>query len=71
MGELSGWRNSIFRGQDNNDLDALWRSYLTCIEEDITELRFLRRSLQQRIEMFDNMRNGVSNVPCQDPRNLY
>ncbi|KAI9875145.1 MAG: hypothetical protein M1830_008824 [Pleopsidium flavum] len=51
-----------FRVKDNDDLDKLWRSYLASIEEDITELRFLRRSLQQRIEMFVNMRNGLVNA---------
>ena len=36
-----------------------WGSYFAAIEKNMTELRFLRRLLQQRIEMFDNMRNGV------------
>ena len=40
-------------------LRRAWESYLAGIEKNITELKFLRRSLQQKIEMFDNMRNGV------------
>ena len=47
-----------FRVKDDN-LDRRWRSHLARIDKDITELRFLRRSLQQRIETFENMRNGV------------
>lgn len=43
-------------------LQALWNSYLADMEKDMTELRFLCRSVQQRIEMFDNMRNGVRAV---------
>ena len=46
------------RGQET--LRSLWGSYLANIEKDMTELRFLRRVLQQRIEMFDTMRNGAS-----------
>ena len=46
------------RGQEI--LRSLWDSYLANIEKDMTELRFLRRVLQQRIEMFDTMRNGAS-----------
>ena len=37
-----------------------WNNYLATIEKDLTELRFQRRCLQQRIEMFDNMKAGVS-----------
>ncbi|SLM40775.1 hypothetical protein LPUS_11624 [Lasallia pustulata] len=43
-------------------LQALWNSYLADMEKDMTELRFLCRSVQQRIEMFDNMRNGLVNA---------
>ena len=37
-----------------------WDAYLASIDKNMTKLRFLRRSLQQRIDMFDNKRNGVS-----------
>lgn len=49
-----------FRVRENDDLDKRCRSHLAKIDKEITELRFLRRSIQQRIEVFDNMRNGVS-----------
>lgn len=52
-----------FQVRDNDSLAELWVSYHASIEEDIKELRFLRRSIRQRIEMFDNMRNGVSSMP--------
>lgn len=48
------------RGQD--DLRNLWNDYLANIEKDVNELRSLQRTLQQRTEMFDGMRNGASIV---------
>lgn len=50
-----------FRAAEDKNLDRRWKFHIASIEENVTELRFLRRSLQQRIEMFDSMRNGVSN----------
>ena len=44
---------------NHDTLRRLWESYLAGIHKDMAELRFLRRLLQQRIEMFDNMKNGV------------
>lgn len=41
-------------------LRKAWDSYLAAINKDMSELRYLRRSLLQRIEMFDNKRSGVS-----------
>ena len=37
-----------------------WESYLADTEKNVDELRFFRRSLQQLIEMIENLRNGVS-----------
>lgn len=39
-----------------------WNGYLAAIEKDVTELQFLSKSLQQRIDMFDHLRDGVSSV---------
>ena len=49
-----------FDVREQDSLQKVCESSLASVEKDMTELRFLRRSLQQRIEMFDNMRNGVS-----------
>lgn len=49
-----------FEVREQETLRKVWESHLAGIEKDVTELRFLRRSLQQKMEMFDNMRNGVS-----------
>ena len=46
--------------RDQESLRKRWESYLANIEKDISELRFLRRSLHQRIESLDSKRNGVS-----------
>ncbi|KAL9118402.1 MAG: hypothetical protein Q9187_005054, partial [Circinaria calcarea] len=53
-------RNEIhyFDVADHSAIRHRWNKYLASIEKDLTELRFFRRSLLQRIEMFDNMRNG-------------
>lgn len=48
------------RGQE--DLRNLWSTSLANIEKDVNELRSLQRTLQQRIEMFDGMRNGASTI---------
>lgn len=34
-------------------------SHLASLEKDVSELRFLRRTLEQRIEAFDNKRANV------------
>ena len=41
-------------------LEKKWDSYKASINQDMSELRYLRRTLMQRIEMFDNKRSGVS-----------
>lgn len=46
--------------RDQELLRKRWESYLASIEKNISELRFLRRSLQQSIESLDSKRNGVS-----------
>lgn len=49
-----------FDVREQDTLRKVCESSLASVEIDMTELRFLRRSLQQRIDMFDNMKNGVS-----------
>ena len=49
-----------FDVKDQETLRRGWESYLARIEKDMSELRYLRRSLQQRIESLDSKRNGVS-----------
>jgi hypothetical protein len=41
-------------------LQTTWETYLIGVDKDVVELKVLRRTLQQRIEMFDNIRRGVS-----------
>ncbi|KAL9040715.1 MAG: hypothetical protein Q9214_004374 [Letrouitia sp. 1 TL-2023] len=48
-----------FNINEQNSLRRAWGSHLAGIEKNINELKFLRRSLQQRIETFDTMRTGV------------
>ena len=48
-----------FRSEKQRTLRKTWDSYMMRIEEDLKELWSLRRILQQKMEMFDNMRNGV------------
>jgi len=49
-----------FEMPEYQTLRKTWEAYLAGVNKDMTELRFLRRSLQQRIEMYDNKRGGVS-----------
>lgn len=61
-----GFENGELRYFDVHEQETLrhlWNTYLANIEKDGTELRYLRRTLQQRIEMFDAMRNGASAIP--------
>ncbi|MCJ1247183.1 hypothetical protein MMC30_004397 [Trapelia coarctata] len=51
-----------FQTEEPRAFHMLWSKYLAGIEKDLTELRYLRRSLQQMLEMFDNMRDGVSTI---------
>lgn len=51
-----------FRLGHHDSSRTLWNKYLSDIEKDVTELRFLSRSLQQRIDMFDHLRDGVSSL---------
>jgi len=60
-----------FRVRENDDLDKRCRSHLARIDKEIAELRSLRRSIQQRIEVFDNMRNGVSYLTAKSLRSQY
>ncbi len=40
-------------------LDALWKEYMDSLFDDMSELRYLQRSLLQRIQTFDRMKDGV------------
>ncbi|MCJ1354429.1 MAG: hypothetical protein MMC33_004417 [Icmadophila ericetorum] len=51
-----------FRSEKQRTLRKTWDSYMMRIEEDLKELWSLRRILQQKMEMFDNMRNGLVNA---------
>lgn len=44
----------------HNSSRTAWNNYLAEIDKDVTELRFLSRSLQQKIDMFDHLRDGAS-----------
>ena len=45
------------------ELDALWKPYLDSLFNDMSELRYLQRSLLQRIQTFDRMKDGVRRSP--------
>ena len=63
---IESWENfesgeiRYFEVQEHQALRMIWDSYLAAISKDISDLRFLRRLLQQKIEMFDNKKNGAS-----------
>ena len=62
---IESWENfeegeiQYFQVEDKDILRMDWSRYLEGIEKDMAELRLLRTSLHQKIEMFDNKRNGV------------
>jgi hypothetical protein len=47
----------------STELDALWKQYMDSLFNEISELRYLQRSLLQRIQTFDRMKDGVCKVP--------
>ena len=49
-----------FEVEEYQALRKAWDSYLAAISKAMSELRYLRRSLGQRIEMFDNKKSGVN-----------
>lgn len=67
--KIESWENfeigeiQYFEVQEYHALRKTWDSYIAGINKNITELRFLRRNLQQKIEMFDNKRSGVGLSP--------
>ena len=67
--KIESWENfeigeiQYFEVQEYQALRKTWDSYIAGINKNITELRFLRRNLQQKIEMFDNKRSGVGPSP--------
>jgi hypothetical protein len=64
-GTIESWESSesmyrqYFDIRENEHLQRSWDTYLLSIDVDMIELRLLRRSLQQKIEMFKNIRDGV------------
>ena len=59
-----------FEAQEHEALRMTWDAYLAAISKDISELRFLRRLLQQKIEMFDNKKSGASTPVTLEPFQL-
>lgn len=63
---IEAWENfekgevQYFEVEEYEVLRKTWDSNLASINKDVSELRYLRRSLLQRIEMFDTKRSGVS-----------
>ena len=55
-----------FEVEEHQGLRKTWDSNLASINKDVSELRYLRRSLLQRIEMFDNKRSAVSAANTYD-----
>ena len=51
-----------FLGNEHDKLRQIWDEHLADIETSSNELRSLRTILRQKIETFDNMRNGVSDA---------
>ena len=51
-----------FEVRNQETLRSIWETYLANVEKDMTELRFLRRVLDQMIEGLTNKRSGVSLV---------
>lgn len=51
---------------DSEILDRHWYRYHQSIFEDVSELAYLRRSLLQRIQTFDRMKDGVGLVASDD-----
>lgn len=51
-----------FHVEEQQTLRQSWDIYIAEIEKDINELRSLRRILQQKIETFDNIKDGVSQL---------
>ena len=49
-----------FLGNEHETLRQTWDGYLADMETSLNELRSMRTILRQKIETFDNMRNGVS-----------
>jgi hypothetical protein len=48
-----------FDAHETPSLQGAFDKYLNSVEKDMAELRFLKLCLQQRIEMFDNLRSKV------------
>ena len=56
-----------FHDEEQQTLRKSWDMYIAEIEKDISELRSLRRILQQKIETFDNMKSGVRVLHLSGP----
>lgn len=57
---------------DNNSpvLQRLWNGPITSLFNDVSELRFLQRSILQKIQTFDRMTDGVSPAGTSKFRNV-
>jgi hypothetical protein len=40
-------------------LQSIWAEYMADMDKNVSEMRYLQRSLVQRIETFDRMKDGV------------
>lgn len=56
--------------EQHDSTRTLWDYFLAEIEKDVTELRFLSMSIQQRIDMFDHLRDGVSSLFTTEPASI-
>ena len=60
--EFSNNELQYFR-TDSEKLDAYWKRYVDSLFEDVSDLRLWQRSLLQRINTFDRMKDGVCSPP--------
>ena len=49
----------IFFSNTDENVQLAWQAQIIAIDRDIAEMRFYRRCLVQKIEMFDSLKNGV------------
>ena len=66
---IESWQNfeggelEYFEGAEHEALRRIWDAYLAQIKKNMAELRFMRTTLRQRTELFDNKRSGVGFLP--------
>ncbi len=70
---IQSWDNfeanelQYFHTGDTGAIQTSWELCFASMKKDVAELKFLQLCLQQRIEMFDTMRNSVSSKIIFDP----